>query len=100
MELDRVEAGLADLAVVLVADLGAVGRHRRASMPPAGPAACVAGQGDAERRDAVLAHRVTHHPAPAAADVQQAHSGLQRRASGDQVELVLLRLLQRRVVAG
>ena len=38
------------------------------------------GERDAKDADAVLARRVDHHAAPAAADVQQAHARLERRA--------------------
>lgn len=95
----RVEPGLGDLAVVLVADLRAVPQavplDRRLR-----PLRLVAREGHAERRHAVLAYRVPHHAAPAAPDVEQAHPRLQAELAGDEVELVLLRLLQRGVVRG
>ncbi len=90
---DRVEPGLADLAVVQVPDLGEVVKARLLD-GPLRPHGLLLGQGDAERADAVLARRVQHHAAPAATHVEQPHARLQPDLPGHQVELVLLRLLQ------
>ena len=57
----------------------------------------LAGQRHAERLDAVVLRRVPDHAAPAAADVEQPHARLEAELAGDQVVLVGLRLLQRRV---
>ena len=96
---DRVEAGLRHVAVVQVAHLGEPGQplplDRRL-----GPGSLLGGQRDAERLDAVLPRRVHHHPAPAAADIEQPHALAQPQLARDQVELILLRLLQGRVLTG
>ena len=89
----RVEAGLGNVAVVEVADLGELAQSVAldGGLPPGG---LLGGQRDADRLDAVLARGVPDHAAPAAADVQQPHSGPQPELARDQVELIDLRLLQ------
>ena len=95
---DRVEPGLGHVPVVQVADLGQAGQpgSRLDRLLP--PRRLLGGQGDAKRLDPVLAGGVPHHAAPAAADVQQPHPGPEPQLPGDQVVLVVLRLLQRGVL--
>ena len=94
---DRVEAGLLDVAVVHEPHLGEVveplllDRLLR-------PRRLLARQRDAERLDAVLPRGVPDHAAPAAADVEQPLAGLEVELAGDQVVLLGLRLLERRVL--
>ena len=90
---DRVEAGLADIPVVEVADLGQAGQSGFLD-GLLGPGRLLCGQRDPERADAVFPGRVHDHAAPAAADVEQPHPAAQPELACDQVELVLLRLLQ------
>ena len=57
-------------------------------------AACCSRERDAERGDAVVLDGVPHHPAPAAADVEQAHARPEVELAADQVVLGRLRLLE------
>ena len=57
--------------------------------------ALVEGNGDAHAGDAVFLREVVQCAAPAAADVQHLHSGLELQLASDQVELVLLGFVQR-----
>ena len=96
---DRVEVGLHHVAVVEVTHLGevteplAVDRLLR-------PGRLLPREGHAEGPDAVLPCGVADHPAPAAADVEQALPGLQVELAGDQVVLLELGLLERRLGLG
>ena len=56
-------------------------------------------QGQADDVDVVLLDRPHHRRAPAAADVEQRHPGLQAQLAQRQVDLGELRLFQRHVVA-
>jgi hypothetical protein len=42
----------------------------------------------------VVLGRVQHHPTPAAADVEEAHPGLEVELAGDQLVLVRLRVFE------
>ena len=91
----RVEAGLRDVAVVAVADLGEIGQALVGDRVLR-PHRLLLRQGDADGLDAV-GGGVADHAAPAAADVEQPVAGLQAQLLEHQPVLVLLRLLQRRV---
>ena len=95
---DRVEVALEHVAVVGVPHLGEV-RQPLAVDGLLGPRRLRDREGDAERLHAVLARREADHAAPAAADVEQPHAGLEVELAGDEVVLVVLRLLERRVLA-
>ena len=94
---DRVEAGLEHVAVVEVPHLGEVVEPLAVDRL-LGPRRLLARQGHAERLDAVLPGGVADHAAPAAADVEQPLPGLEVELAGDQVVLLGLRLLERRVL--
>ena len=90
---DGVEPGVPHVAVVAVAEVdveAAVG-HRLLA-----PLGLLLRQRDRDDADAVVLRGVHRHAAPAAADVEQPHAGLERELLADQVELVVLRLLERR----
>ena len=89
----RVEVALAHVAVVAVAHLGDVVEALGLDAL-LGPGRLLAGERDAEDADAVVLRRVPDHAAPAAADVEQPHTGLQPDLAGDEVVLVRLRLLE------
>ncbi len=82
-----------DVPVVLDPQLDEVGQALFRD-PLAAVRGLLPGERDAGDLDAVLAGGVQRHGAPAAADVQQAVSGLQGEFAADQVELVALGLLQ------
>ncbi len=90
---DRVEPGFWHVPVVEVAHLRQIGQPV-ADDGLLRPRRLLRRQGDTECLDAVLAGGVPDHAAPAAADVQQPHPGLERQLPGDQFVLVGLRLLQ------
>ncbi|MDH6189218.1 hypothetical protein M2168_002250 [Streptomyces sp. CZ24] len=94
---DRVVGPVPDVAVVLDADLDAVGEALFGGAL-AGVGGLFAREGDADDLDAVLAGGVQRHRAPAAADVEQAHAGGEAELAADQVELVALGALQGGVV--
>ena len=93
IELHGVEVALEHVAVVAVADLGQVGQALAVD-GLLGPRRLLDRQRHAERLDAVLAGGEAHHAAPAAADVEQPHAGLEVELAGDQVVLVVLGLLE------
>ena len=82
-----------DVAVVLQADLDAVGSP--ASATRFGHVGLRARERDADGLHAVVLGRVHHHAAPAAAHVEQPHAGLEAQLAADQLVLVGLRLLER-----
>ena len=53
------------------------------------------GQGDPNNRGAVVLRRVDCHGAPPTTNVEEPHAGLKAELACDEVDLVLLRLLQR-----
>ncbi len=61
------------------------------------PRGLLAGQGHAQRLDAVLLRGMPNHSAPAAPHVEQSMTGLEAELAGDQVVLLELGLLQRRI---
>ncbi len=71
---DRVERPVGDLPVVLEPDLDPVGQAGLLQ-PGAGQRDLLPGDGDADGGDAVVRGRVQQQRSPAAADVQQSHSG-------------------------
>ena len=73
---DRVELLAAEVAVVLQADLDAVGHSPASCDPLPGERGLRLADGDADRPGAVVARGVDRHRAPAAPDVEQP----QRRA--------------------
>ena len=76
---DRVQAGLRHVPVIQVPDLGEPGQARPLDRGLR-PRGLLGGQRHAERPGAVLARRVQHHAAPAAADVEQPHAARAARA--------------------
>src|SRR5215467_7500229 len=93
----RVEGTLRHVPVVEVAHLGQPGQPGVLDRP-LGPGRLLRRQRHAQRLHAVLPGGVADHAAPPAADVKQPHAGPEPQLPGDQVVLVLLRLLQRRVL--
>lgn len=89
----RVEPGLAHVAVVEVPHLGQV-RQARLDDRLLRPLRLVARERHADRAHPVLAGGVHDHAAPAAADVQQFHAGLQPQLARHQVVLGELGFLQ------
>ena len=89
---DRVESGLADVAVVAVADLGQVGQALLGDRVLR-PLGLLLGKRDADRLHPVPCG-VADHAAPAAADVEQAVARLEPQLLEHQPVLVLLRLFQ------
>lgn len=96
---DRVEVPLGDIAVVHEAHLGEVTEPLPVDRQ-LGPVGLLLRERDAERLDAVVLRGVADHATPAAADVEQPLTGLEVELAGDEVVLVLLRLLERRVGGG
>ena len=96
---DRVEAGLGQLAVVGDADLDPVGDAGCRGPLPRQPGLRL-GEGDPEHADAVARGGVDREAAPAAADVEHPLALAQTELRADQLELCLLRLLERRGAAG
>ena len=94
---DLVEWRLVDLAVVEHAHLGAVGQAGCLD-PPARELRLRLRERHAERAHAVAGRGVQDERAPATADVEQALTRLQAQLAADQLELALLRALER--VAG
>ena len=96
---DGVERSVDDVAVVLHADLDAVGEpglaYRRAR-----PLRLTRRQRDADRGRTVLARGVDDHAAPAAADVEQAHPRTQTELAAHQLVLGGLRGFERGVGSG
>jgi hypothetical protein len=96
---DRVEALAHEIAVVEHADVDPVADAGRlcaaASQHRLGLR-----QGDADDLDAVTGRGVERKAPPAAADVEHTIARLQRQLLADQLELLLLRLLQRLRAAG
>ena len=96
---DGVEAGLRHVAVVVEADVDLVGQAASATAFCA-PLGLLARQGHRDDVHAVVLGGVHRHAAPAAADVEQAHAWLKGELAADEVELLVLRLLQRRLRRG
>jgi hypothetical protein len=85
---DRVEDSR-DVAVVLEGEL-----HGQPGRSPPGEIDLLPGHGDADDLRAVALRGERREPAPAAADVEDAHPRLQPDLSADEVELCLLSLFQ------
>ena len=54
------------------------------------PLRLLRGERHTDGGDAVVLHRVQHHSAPPAADIEEAHSWLQSELAADEIELLLL----------
>ena len=93
---DGVEPPLGDVAVVLVADRGGVPETLALDRVPP-PPCLLLGERHADGLHAVVLHGVQHEAAPAAADVEEPLPALEVELAADQVELLLLRLLERGV---
>ena len=91
---DPLERPVVELAVVLHADLDPVAQARLPH-PFARERGLRVGERDADAAHAVVARRVDQQRAPAAADVQQPLAGLQPQLRADELELALLRGLER-----
>ncbi len=85
---DAIEAAL-ELAVVLEQDL-----DRQPLAAPTGQLRLLPGDGDAGDLDAVMPRGVLGEAAPAAADVQHPHAGLQLELAAGELELAALGLQQ------
>ena len=79
-----------DIAVVLDAQL-----HRQPDGPRRPERRLLAGERDACHRRSIALGRESGESAPSAADVEHAHAWRERELSADQIELRLLRLLER-----
>ena len=87
------------VAIVAKLHLGAVGQALRRD-PLARQAGLRLGQGDAGGVHPVVGRRVPDQRPPAAADVQEALARAQAQLAADQVQLLLLGLVERRLRAG
>ncbi len=83
---NRIEVRLRHIAVVEETHLRAIGEAAFGDRLLC-PLSLLSRQGDTECLHAVLLGGMHDHPAPSAADVQQAHAGLEGELSGDEVVL-------------
>ena len=90
---DRVEVALGHVAVVHEAHLGQL-TQALAVDRPLGPVSLLPRERHAERLDAVVLRGMADHATPAATDVEQPLPGLEVELAGDELVLVLLRLLE------
>ncbi len=86
---DRVERAVVDVPVVLKPDLETVGKTRVGDPPP-GQVCLVRRVGDADPLDSVVPGGVDQQAAPAAAYIEQSHSGTQTQLGADQLVLGIL----------
>ena len=96
---DRVERTVANVAIVLVPDLDAVGKSRIGDRL-LGPLGLAARERHADRSNAVVRRGVQDHPAPPAAHVEQPHPRLEPELAAHELVLLGLRVLERDVRAG